>query len=458
MMKLLTGDRLGARFAAEVLAELPVSAEDLPALMTAYSFWGDEHLLQVITRFDEPELAAFLVDEANSDAERPGLLLALAKQGPRGARLILDAVRKRPTATGACGALTLMGEQAHVIEPELVELADRAQDGWDMDGALTLLSCIEPLHVPASKLEALAQRRKGYLVGTRLLVRARSAQGVGLVRDAIDAGVPLLLLLGHMGEPARVFEPEAIAQLPNRDAIALLGEIAGAQGIAALTAQLDNEDDWLVPWLAAESLVRLGAHSALPHLEHRTHWFPPTERCLSIAVAALKSGRTDARCPRISAAMADEWRPRVRPPAREDPGQLNADQLRPWMVSWRGEHFPATMGRRVGQQLLLGANHGEFGSVALVDHAQERPLLDDPVFRLLEFSGIPIIVTDAALFRVVDLDGLPRAVWWHRLPGAPRAAFVTVANELFISCGDGDVLVSANGAMRLAARSRRQSH
>jgi hypothetical protein len=116
---------------------------------------------------------------------------------------------------------------------------------------------------------------------------------------------------------------------------------------------------------------------------------------------------------------------------------------------------------RVDGGWLAGADRGEWGGelVFVGDDGVKQTIRDGNVQgldrignRIVAAGGIAhLTLNDGDLFDVRrGPDGRWQATPWRGLPGAPWHTASTSAGELLVRTADGDVLVSADGAMRMA--------
>jgi HEAT repeat protein len=338
--------------------------------------------------------------------------------------------------------------------------------------------------------------------------RLRESPDIYQLRDLADtgsagvaAGPVLVELLRHPDWEIR------------QGAARALGFIGYADGASALVPLLDEPTDVRLNWIAAESLGRLQAASALPALQRaaQSHWFPAVRQAASRALVAIAGGKPYADesgqslLPEFFAFMAmaydlptciePELAQVAEPPGQKLAGKKDADrlaklayaativsfgaadeteqkaahpdgiiQVTPRNIVEHRQIVPQTpsIALRVDDGWLVGSDRGEFGGeLAYVDDkGVSQTFLDENVEdiyrlgpRLVAVTGLAHMGIDHGLLYELarGADGRWTAKPWRTLPSAPGSSWFVPSGELQVNSYHGvSVLIDPAGAMRMA--------
>lgn len=295
-----------------------------------------------------------------------------------------------------------------------------------------------------------------------------------------------------------------------------LGFINYEPGIEALMAHLDDPLDQRMTWAVVESLGRLHAEQALPLLDDviENHWFPPVRKvaveaaghireqapyaskfppgnfafeffayqhmriegpeCETLLVKGVDEPRDLKLYTRYAAAKLKQlsytstifsYGPAERPPASKDQKIIEVTPEN--MTEYREivEQVPH-VALRVDSGWLAGSNRGEWGGelMAIGDDGLKQAILDQNVEDIYRIGNKFVAVVGLAHLSMnngalVELhhgdDGRWTSEIWRMLPGAPISSSLVESGELLVTTyGSGSILVSPEGAMRMATCAR----
>jgi hypothetical protein len=111
---------------------------------------------------------------------------------------------------------------------------------------------------------------------------------------------------------------------------------------------------------------------------------------------------------------------------------------------------------------LLGSNRGEWGGeLVFTDGASAAVhVIEDNVqgihrlpFGIVAVTGLAHLTLNHGMIYLVEVpaNGRPKATKWKSLPGAPRKSGILPDGRLFVSCYGGDIMVSVDGRISMAA-------
>jgi hypothetical protein len=182
--------------------------------------------------------------------------------------------------TAALEMLGLLGDKAAETVPSLREIAGSKSD---------------PIAAAAG---VAADRIEGKGTLARLLPDLEFELGpeYPTVWRSLEDTLRELSSLGYSGHAAG---PQVVRLLDSHkwelrvEAARLLGAIGYTEATPQLLLALENSNDWLLSGAAAEALVRLGAHEAIPALQRLAagHWYPPI-RALAAESIRVLAGET----------------------------------------------------------------------------------------------------------------------------------------------------------------------
>ncbi|MBK6691014.1 MAG: HEAT repeat domain-containing protein [Myxococcales bacterium] len=426
----------------------------LPKTMTQVTFaletFGPRASIPLAQFFERPEPVSAEVSDAicrifrstaADAAPAVGVLLARAhrEQGPRQNRVF------------AIRAIGCMGIAARAASPALKAVAAlEPRFAKEVDDVLVAIGAPEGVAILVAEL-----RNSPDVPGLRTLARLGGA--------ARDAGPAVAALVSGADRELRV------------PAARTLGFIGYDQGAPLLMGLLTAEDDWQLPYVAAESLARLGVVAALPALDTlaTSHWYPPVRSNARRAAEVLR-GRE--RYPAAEAGSFDgafnehefiETPSRGRRPTlAPDRHELSAGELRAlsYVVESLGQDGMTStptsqipdVGLKTTDGFLVGSSRGEWRG-ELMHFTQRKgsptPLLRENIVGIHATSIGIVIVTGLArlaynrgalyLARRAG-PGKYEVTYWKTLPGAPRASGLTADGALFVSCVGGDLLVKGS--------------
>jgi hypothetical protein len=278
-----------------------------------------------------------------------------------------------------------------------------------------------------------------------------------------------------------------------------LGLIGYRPSASALTAILDDRDDWRLVYVAAEALGRLHATDARDALRATatTHWYPPVRDAAKAALDVLEaspsatrsgSGRFSAleffdyeHAGRGYSPCADRGHYPAQPPPPEilDPAgepelarQLAYDRE---VESWgedgkhtRKQRTVPEVGVHVEAGWLVGSDQGEWGGELVLkpEIGSTKTVLKTNIASvhvlgdagIVAVTGLAHLVSDEGCLYTVGCTSAAEcsATQWKQLPGAPRSSWITESGELLVNTTQGSVLVAPDGSMRMAACTKRQ--
>jgi HEAT repeat protein len=266
-----------------------------------------------------------------------------------------------------------------------------------------------------------------------------------------------------------------------------LGFIGARESVPALMRCLEQDDDVRLPLVAAESLGRLRAESAIDALDRvaRAHWYPPVRLAAATASRAAGGGPGYARKYHENNFALDYFefenvtagKPcATRPRAAGNGTEKRFDAALAESLAYdravqafgpNGERLPRhrrivpRVGLRVASGWLVGADDGEFGGELVFkgDDGTSRTVLDAnvksihlmPDGRMVVPTGLAHLMSNKGALYVVACDASScRATLWKRLPGAPRDSWLTESGELHLNTEGGSIVVAPDGSMRMA--------
>jgi hypothetical protein len=265
-----------------------------------------------------------------------------------------------------------------------------------------------------------------------------------------------------------------------------LGYIGYTEGTQALIDVLADPNDWRLVYVAAESLGRLHAKSAIAALERvaSQHWYPPVVAGAQKAIRAINGGESysSRSHPRNFAFeyfeyehAAAEGSPSSETASivKRQTDELDAASLArmsyPVEIIGYGPEgrvvnkttTKPSCGIKVPNGFLLGSDRGEWGGeLVFTDGASAAVrVIEDNVrgihqmpFGIVATTGLAHLMLNHGMIYLVEVpaSGKPKATKWKSLPGAPRQSGIMADGRLFISCNGGDIVVSADGRITMA--------
>lgn len=508
MLQLLQSNEVGVReFAGYVVRDLEGFTEnDLGAIIAAARA-GNGWVPPAIARIGTPRAVEFLIGEFKKKPDfGTQYTYALTLLGEKAVPDLVELVRTLPPPSWpnedaieeilsdqrGAGAAAVPGLRA-IVRDVHIETAKRLR-------AIFILGSIGPNAIDAvGDLKAVADsnrtefsdevKRALTKIGTTdalpPLLRELSAHPNGYTLSSIaslgtngrNAGAAVRDCLGSKDWDLRV------------DAVRTLGYIGDVDATPALLSLLDDKDNWKLVYVAAESLGRLRAQSAVPTLETtaQLHWFPPVRVAASRALRSVRGENVykpqrpgasywemlmdftnEGVTPRIASYGSGKRRFVVERGAMtkselerltyESPA-MDPNVNAPNRV--RMEKVTPNRGVRFGNACLLGSDFGEFGGE--LGYRNERghtsTIIRSNVHGIHQMSFGVIVTTGLAHlglnFGTAWLVELkpgepPTAKPFKLLPGAPRESGLLENGDLFISCAGGDVIITRTGEIRMA--------
>ncbi len=334
--------------------------------------------------------------------------------------------------------------------------------------------------------------------GTLIGIGAPGAVSVFLERLRVEPDMLVFRGLAEIRENGRAAGSEVVKFLRHEDwdlrvgAARCLGYIGYTEGTQALIDVLADPNDWRLVFVAAESLGRLHAKSAIPALERvaSRYWYAPVAAGARKAIRAINDEES----------YNSRWQPRnfafdffdyehvatedtpsgkainiVKPQNDELDATALARMFYPVDIVGYGPEgrvvnkrtTKPSCGLKVPNGFLLGADRGEWGGeLVFTDRASTTVhVIEDNVrgihrmpFGILAITGLAHLMLNHGMIYLVEVpaSGKPKATKWKSLPGAPRQSGIMADGRLFISCTGGNVVVSTDGRISMAEPSRQR--
>jgi hypothetical protein len=292
--------------------------------------------------------------------------------------------------------------------------------------------------------------------------------------------VKLLVSIADHGEVGRPAGDSVVPLLssPERDVRLAAGRTLGLIGytaaVAALSKQLEDEDDWQAVYVAAESLGYLHAAAALPALDGvaGSHWYAPVRDGARLAASVIRKNEPYPADTRFGFFdyLSISSQPRGAPPfSFRTTNELSAAELKGLAYDVdvggeEGKHRRARLTPAVGVKtaggFLVGADRGEWGGelMFLGGHAPPVRLLGENTSGIFHLGSRIVVVTGlahllhngGALYLASSVGpGKYEVSYWKTLPGAPRQSGILDDGSLYVSCWGGDIVVEASGRMKM---------
>ncbi|MGE0451932.1 MAG: HEAT repeat domain-containing protein [Vicinamibacteria bacterium] len=481
-------------FAGYILRDMPgLGPEHLRPLEGAMEA-GDGWIAPAIASIGTPEATRALINELRRRPERDGqLFFALKRLGPAAHADLLQLFRCGSACKGA--VLSVAGSvlaEAKAGVPEVVDslLAIATEPTGPLvarRAALRTLGELGPAASPAAKAllamthqepSALQADARDALLGIGGPGTKAALEAALDVKDP-EAALIRLARLGRAGQEAgsRV---EQILLSNDRDlratAAQTLGLIGYEPATVSLVGALNDADDWRLAFQAAQALGRIGAPEARGALQAAAaqHWYPPVREAARTALRALDGAHRyePPTNPGIffEAILAGRRRPCAEK-ADYPPAPLGRQDLDPESqpvlaerLSYERERrrLVPTVGLRIDNGWLVGESRGEWGGelMFLPDAGSPSMLIDDNVGGIHNLPGGRIVVvaglshlglSQGTIYEVTCSPGACSARAWKILPGAPSSSWLLDTGDLLINTTGGSVVLSANGALRMAA-------
>ncbi|MFP2956803.1 HEAT repeat domain-containing protein [Myxococcus sp. 1LA] len=482
-------------FAGYVLRDLDGLTEaHLDALIEA-RLHGDGWIPPAIARVGTPRAVAFLVEDLKDTRESQSqLTYALTLVGRKAAAPLAEpfgASEPMDVAyvSAVCEVLNEMGANARpAVAPLMRALTVETSHPENREHAVLVLGCIGPVAASAvPTLQALRKNPSLREAAEDALMRMGPAAAIPVIVEHLRTK-PTVILLRDLSElRAKGAGSAVLALLSNEDprlrfaAARTLGYIQSTAATDALITLLGDVRDWRMAFSAAEALGRLRATRALAPLKAvaTKHWAPPVREAARKAMKVIGGKETYAPgSPNFAIEFFAYDRMRFDQPAlpepalAEAPEELQKGSFEPLTydtailsVGAAGERSTPIkqtpqFGLSIANGHLVGASRGEWGGELMhlpADGAAKKILdanatgLHKVGEHLVAVTGLAHIVSNGGmLYRLVPRDGTFVAEPWRALPGAPRRSGLLPDGRLLVSCVGADVVVTADGDMRLA--------
>jgi HEAT repeat protein len=501
MLPFLESPREAVRdFAGYTVRDLDgLTEEHLDALIRARR-GGNGWIPGAIGRVGTPRAIAFLVDDLKADPESGNQVTGALESAGEKAALALAASFRDPAPLSLeyvrC-VRDLFHElevrAAPAIDPLLEIAADEGSDAAHRRAAVEAIGSIGPAarrSIPA--LRGLAASAPGIfaaavddaLVG----IGGPEAVPILLARLEADPSTSAVWEIAALGENGRDAGPALVELIGSKDrdirveAARAVGLVGYAGAADELLRALGDADDWKLALVAAGSLYRLRATSAVPALEAvaANHWYVRVREGAAKALGVLRgsgelseeSSRRETEFRLFEPDCGDRTTPGELPHLAAEPYRI-ADDVLPTMsyeADFRfydedGEHVVRrtrvpSCGLRVEGGFLLGDDRGEWGGELVLERPGKPaiPVLTENTvgvhrapFGLVAVTGLNHLLSNGVLYRIErGPGGSYRAEWWKRLPGAPEQSGLLEDGSLFVRCDGGDVVVTREGRIRAA--------
>ena len=296
-----------------------------------------------------------------------------------------------------------------------------------------------------------------------------------LGEDGVSAGPELIQYLNHENWRVRI------------GAARTLGFVGYKGASQPLIGVLDNVDDWRLVYVAAESLGRLQSQEsihALARLEQE-HWYPPIREAAGKALEVIrgKSGyelkyhpdnfpfeffdyesvRLDKNVEMRNGAVEYPDDSFIIPKNALSPSRLVDCSYIAYMnvPNAKGHKQIPDVGIRVEDGCLVGSARGEWGGeLMFIDTGGKSTLILKDNIRgiyrtpegIFVVAGLAHLTSNRGIVYKVSKDdtGSWNAPSWKALPGAPRSSALTKEGSLYIECVGGNILLTPDGAIKMA--------
>ena len=505
LLPLLEHDEVRVRqFAGYVLRDTAGLTEAHLDALIAARLRGDEWIPPTIGRIGTPRALAFLVEELRKEPEAESQLgFAFEQAGKRGAVALAEVFKDRTPvdpklASAIFGIYRNMGEKAvDAIDPLLEIAAGKSYEPKNRIHAVQALGGIGKnaqkavpslTRLAANEPDLFANSVKGTLIG----IGAPEAVPVFLERLKAEPDMLVFRDLSEIRENGRAAGSEVVKFLGHEawdlrvGAARCLGYIGYTEGTQALIDVLADPNDWRLVYVAAESLGRLHAKTAIPALERvaSRYWYPPVAAGAQKAIRVINDEEAyPSRWPQRNFAfdffnyehVATEDTPSGEAIyiVKRQNDELDAASLArmsyPVEIIGYGTEGKVvnkrttkpSCGLKVPNGFLLGSNRGEWGGELIFTDGASAAIrvIEDNVrgihhlpFGIVAITGLAHITLNHGMIYLVEVpaSGKPKATKWKSLPGAPRQSGIMSDGRLFVSCYGGDIVVSVDGRISMA--------
>ncbi|MBL9202400.1 MAG: HEAT repeat domain-containing protein [Opitutaceae bacterium] len=495
LISLLSHDNASIReLAGYVLRDLPGLSESYLDALIAACERGDGWIPPAIARIGTPRAIAFLIGELKRTPKTNNQLTwALKIAGEKAARPLAALFDSSEPVTDDLLAAVRhvfsdMGSAAAVSAPQLIESA--IKPSLPMDNRRAAVRALGALGLAAAsevpRLQALANREPDHFADPvdKTIVEIGSPEAAAILATQLRRTPSDLLLLhvAKLRENGRAASP-VVAKLLNHEdwdvrvaAARALGYIGATDAADDLRKALSDPGDWRVVYSAAQSLGRLKAASAVTDLEaiSQRHWHGAVKSAAAKAARVIQGAESyESRVPE-----AHSWFEFFDHTTVQSGGAaLNPSTLRfqsvlePLSESERRDLAVAELaGPNVAPRAwlrlgthghLLGTDLGEFGGELVfrdasgarhtITRTNTQGIVRMP-FGIVAATGLAHMILNNGFLYLVDFNPgeTPVARRWKSLPGAPRRMGVLENGNLFVSCVNGDVVVTPTGEMLAA--------
>lgn len=513
-MGLVDGPAVDPRFLPELVAGLDRNLHDLPiAVGTIHTDEAARHLVRFYMTSNAHTGGSAAVGVAMAGERAVPYIV----EATRNARCCDHADAERLS-----GLVGEMGEKAAGAAPGLMAIAldPSASDVLAADAVQVLSALKRQANAMAPQLTVLRRQRPAIAESIdEAVIEIGAPSGAIFSRQLRDPGrnrAWVLLDIARAGDAARDVGPDLVPLLDDADPIIRLyaataiGAIGYSEGADALEPLLDDPRDVKLAWATADALGRLRATRAIPVLERiaASHWYPDVREVAKRAIAAIRTGAPmdagngfasgydqlgrDLSCDVADVRMSEPGRRDKLRDGRDDAALKKLGYVATIVGYGAAEgtepvdgivHVTAqnmvrtenlvdevpTVALRVDGGWLVGGDRGEWGGelVFIGDNGVKQTIRDGNVQglgrigdRIVAAGGIAhMFLNDGALLEVRrGNDGRWQATAWRGLPGAPWDLVRVDDDTSLVRTRSGDVLVDADGMMRLAPCLRQMRH
>lgn len=286
------------------------------------------------------------------------------------------------------------------------------------------------------------------------------------------------------------------------EAARTIGYIGYVEAGPLLIKLLHEDNDWRQVFVSIQSLGQLRVAEAVGPLTKLSgsHWYPPVRDAAKKAILVINGAATYES--KIDRGGIDFWlefdeymllrvpsTPSSAVGSQQDADHAHVSQknslgkeqlaklaykrevssLRVGKDGRSMEKYVATLERvpqvgfKVGDEYLVGSNHGEFGGeLVLIDRAGSQTVLlyenTQGIYEMtcgvVAVTGIDhLAVNRGILFKVSQrADGTWKARGWKALPGSPHASSMLANGNLWVDCSNGCVEISPAGDIKMAVQ------
>lgn len=376
-----------------------------------------------------------------------------------------DESKSAEIRTGVLQVISALGEQAVIIEDDLVSLMSVPELGYMSQAAL--------LGVKSKHAAKFLEQAIKYEQGLWAFHEIAALGTKGKV-----AGETLISLLKS---------PNLEVKLK---AARTLGYIEFKPAVYHLEALLDKQEDVLVDFVATESLGRIGDKSAHASLQKtaKSHWHPAVRASAQKAIANIDSEKAAAYqnqngsvwfnfnaytnmdikpCSSIRLEKIIEPQ-EVKLYTTHAQEALKALAYPSTGLDYAGEQeFIPDIALKTDDGWLVGSDRGEWGgellfisNTGMKNQIVLQQNIEDIYFfgnHFIALTGVAHMMNKGQIYRLSkDYKGLWQAELWQNLPGSPMTSWLVETGELLINTyNGGSLLLGPDGNFRMAECERK---